>query len=36
MSWKDPQPPVLDYWIGMLILTLAMLATGGLFYLFLA
>ena len=36
MSWKDPQPPVLDYWTGLLILTLAILAAGGLLYRLLA
>lgn len=36
MSWEDPQPPVLDYWTGMLVLTLVTLAAAGLLYLLLS
>ncbi len=35
MSWNDPDPPVLAYWTGLLILTLVSLGTGAVLYLLL-
>lgn len=36
MSWKDPVPPVTDYWTGLSILTLTLLVMGGPLYALLA
>ncbi len=30
MSWNVPEPPISDYWTGLLILTLTILVTGSL------
>lgn len=36
MSWKDPVPPVMGYWTGLITLTLTLLITGSLLYVLLA
>ncbi len=36
MSWKDPEPPISDYWTGLLLLALVVLVTGSLSYWLLA
>ena len=36
MSWDNPEPPVLDYWLGLAALAAAVLLSGVLAYVLLA